>query len=84
MKKKSNYRIIAEALALGNLPTLPTNSVKYRKLQKEELTTIVKEEFEAAKSLCDMKIKEGHFASAALENSMDWDKTLGLSKAFKK
>ena len=82
--KKSNYRVIAEAMALGKLPTLSTNSVKYRRLQREELTHLVKEEFEEAKSLCDLKIKEGHFASAALENSMNWDKTLNLSKAFKK
>ena len=82
--KKSNCRLILEGIALGKLPTLSINSVKYRKLQREELTHIVKEEFEEAKSLCDLKIKEGHFASAALENSMNWNSVLKLDKAFKK
>lgn len=82
--KKSNYRLIGEALALGNLPTLPTNSVKYRRLQREELTHLVKEEFEEAKSLADLKFKESPFASAELANEMSWMKILGLDKAFKK
>lgn len=84
MKKKSNYRVIGEALALGNLPKLPTNSLKYRRLQKEELTNLVAEEFCEAKKMEDMKVKEGPWGSVEVEGLMDWNKTLGLEKAFKK
>ncbi|MDP3763668.1 MAG: hypothetical protein Q8Q92_03405 [bacterium] len=84
MKKKSADRLILEAIALGKLPNLPTNSLKYRKLQKEELTNLVKEEFSEAKSLADTKAKEGSWGSVELENLMNWNKTLGLEKAFKK
>ena len=37
-----------EAIAFGKLPELP-NTRKFRKLQKEELKRLVKEEFEEAK-----------------------------------
>lgn len=84
MKKKSTYRILGEAMALGNLPSLPTNSLKYRKLQKEELTKIVKEEFGEAKNLADLKLKENPFASAEIAREMNWSKVLEFEKAFKK
>lgn len=82
--KKTTFKTLMEAVVLGKLPTLPTNSLKYRKLQKEELCCLMKEEFEEAKNVEDMKVKEGPWQSVEVENLMNWDKTLGLSKAFKK
>lgn len=81
--KRNSYRVLMEAIAFGKLGELP-NSRKFRKLQKEELSKLVKEEFAEAKKVEDMKIKELPFESAELANELNWDKTLGLAKAFKK
>lgn len=83
MKKKSTFVVLAEAIAFGKLGELP-NSRKFRKLQKEELTKLVREEFEDAKCMEDMKVKETPFQDAALANEIQWAKMLELDKAFKK
>lgn len=82
--KKGTFKILAEAMFLKKLPELPIPSLRYRKLQKEELTRLVKEEFKEASDLEDVKVQEGGFENVELANEVQWAKTLKLDKAFKK
>ena len=72
-----------EAIAFGKLPELP-NTRKFRKLQKEELKRLVKEEFEEAKKVEDIKVSEDGWENVELANEMNWMKQLKIKEAFKK
>ena len=56
-RKKSAYRVISESMVSGkfNEIELPTNSLKYRQLDHDELKEMVLREFEDAKDV--MKVK---------------------------
>ena len=82
--KTTTFKKLATAMALGKLGNLPIPSLKYRKLQKEELSRIVKEEFKEASELQDIKVQEGGFENVELANEINWAKTLKMKEAFKK
>jgi len=82
--KKSKFRTIAEAMALGKLPALPTPSLKYRRIAKGELSNLVKEEFKEAKDVAKVKADEGDWATQEIANEVNWMKGLKIKEAFKK
>lgn len=81
MNKK--YKIIAKAMISGQLAEAEMpDSLNVRTISVSELKKMVREEFEKAKSLEDLKVKEGQFADAELEKEIDWVKTLKLESFF--
>lgn len=83
MNKK--YKIIAKAMISGQLAEAEMpDSLNVRTISVSELKKMVREEFEKAKSLEDLKVKEGQFADAELEKEIDWVKTLKLESFFLK
>ena len=86
-QKKSAYRVISESMVSGKFDEieLPTNSLKYRQLDHDELKEMVLREFEDAKKVSDVKYKEGHFGKDfEIANEIEnWMKTLSIEECFK-
>lgn len=83
--KKSVYKIIAESMVSGQFAKteLPTNSLKYRQLEHDELKEMVLREFEDAKAVCDVKYKEGPWGDVELEQEIDFMKALDIKECFR-
>lgn len=81
--KKNTFKVLMEATIMNKLPEFP-NTRKYRTIQKEELQKMLKEEFEEAKKVEDVKVNEDGWENVELEKEMKWASTLKLEKAFKK
>jgi hypothetical protein len=82
----NKFKVLAEALAFNKLKdvNLPTPSLNARKLSIDEIKKLIREEFEDAKEVCDVKAKEvPGWHDAELEKEMNWVKTLKLSECFK-
>jgi hypothetical protein len=80
----NKYKIIAKAMATGKLSEVEMpDSLNVRTINLRELKKIVREEFEKAKSVEDLKVKEVQFSDAELEKEIDWVKTLKLENFLK-
>lgn len=85
--KKSNYKVIAKAIATGEIgkANLATEHLDTVKLDKEQVLSIVKEEFGKVKDLNAMKLpKEKHFKDAELAKEINWADELDLKEFFTK
>lgn len=78
-----HYKVIAEAIVSGRLSEIEMPEAK-RNLSLAEIKKMVKEEFEEAKSVKDLKVKELPFSDAELAKEVDWVKTLKLENFFSK
>lgn len=85
-KKKSNFRIVAEAISSGRLAEveLPNDRIKHRKLSVDEIKEIMIEEFGKAKEVASVEAqeKEKGWGDDALEKEIEWVKKLGLKEFF--
>jgi hypothetical protein len=71
-------------MATGKLSEVEMpDSLNVRTINLRELKKIVREEFEKAKSVEDLKVKEVQFSDAELEKEIDWVKTLKLENFLK-
>lgn len=80
---KKSFKIIAQAILNGQIGKveLPTESLDAKKLAKETISEIVKEEFGKVKDLNKMKLpKEVQFAHADLAKEIDWADELDLKE----
>lgn len=85
--KKSNYKIIANAILSGEIgkAELATEHLDTVKLDKQQVLSIVKEEFGKVKDLNAMKLpKETHFKDAELAKEINWADELDLKEFFEK
>lgn len=85
--KKSNYKVIAEAIMSGEIgrADLSTENLDTVKLDKNQVLSIVKEEFGKVKDLNAMKLpKETHFKDAELAKEINWADELDLKEFFVK
>ena len=87
--KKSNFKVLSEAIVFNRLKDakLPTNNLKVRRVQLDELKDLVKEEFGDVKQACDVKVKEleGSWgAEDILAKELEWMKAIDIKEVFKK
>lgn len=88
MKKKSAFRVLAEANTFGGLKKakLPTSRIDSRKLSIDEIKQFISEEFKDAKKVSDIEVEEkpGGWGDDALENEIEWVKKLDIKEFFQK
>jgi hypothetical protein len=88
MEKKSNYRIIAEAIAFGGMDkaNLPVDKVACRKLTVDEIKECILEEFGKAKDAEDEDVQDPikGWGDAELCKEIEWIKELDLKEFLKK
>jgi len=84
--KKSSYKTIAEAVALGGLREfdVPTNRVDNRRLTIDEIKSALLEEFGKAKKASDEEVQEPEkgWGDAELASEIEWVKALDLKEVF--
>lgn len=85
-KKKSSYKTMAEALALGGLKKfeVPTSRIDNRRLTVDEIKNALLEEFGKAKKASDEEVQEPDkgWGDAELANQIEWVKALDLKEAM--
>ena len=85
-KGKSNFRILAEALATESLGELKLSKehLNKRKLTIDEIKDLIREGFKSAKDSKDVKAKEleGGWGDAESENQVNWASALKLKEYF--
>jgi len=86
MRKKSNFKIIMEAIENGKLAEmkLPNDRIKHRKLSVDEIKEIMMEEFKKAKEAASVEAEEKPrgWGDDALEKEVEWIKKLGIKEFF--
>jgi hypothetical protein len=86
MSKKSSYKTMAEAIALGGLKKfdIPTSRVDNRRLTIDEIKEALLEEFGKAKKASDEEVQdpEKGWGDAELANQIEWVKALDLKEVF--
>lgn len=87
-KEKTAFSVLAEAMATGQLGNVKPDlsSLKSRKLSIDEIKDLIKEAFEDAKDVSNVKAKELEkgWGDTAIENEIDWMKKLGIKEFFVK
>lgn len=83
--KKSTYRVLAESMISGQFAKakLPTDRFRFRQLGGAELKNMIREEFEDAKKVADVKYKELPWGDVELEKTIEWMKALDLKEVFR-
>jgi hypothetical protein len=85
-KKKSSFKTMAEAIALGGLKKfdVPTRRVDNRRLTIDEIKKAMLEEFGKAKKASDEEVQEPEkgWGDAELANQIEWVKALDLKEVF--
>ena len=86
--KKSSYRVLAEAVIFNGLKNINLNVKPTKRLTKEQLTRIIKEEFEDAKEAEDTDVLDNlNWGDPEVKkDTVDWAKKLDIKKRnlFKK
>jgi hypothetical protein len=81
--KKSSYKVLAEAITFGGLRDANLSVKVPRRLTKNELMTIVKEEFDKAKEVEDVDVtSDKDWSDAEIENYIEWIKKLNIKESF--